>query len=351
VDYLAKPVDLDELLACVQDTLGIRPYTLASEFPVEAVGDIVAASPVMQSLLRDAWRIARSDVNVLLSGESGTGKEELARFIHRNSGRHRGPLVAVNCAALPASLLASELFGHERGAFTGATVRRDGHFREAQKRYSFSRRNRRYADGATTHPFTGDRAAYCHAVGSDRRDPRRLSTCRRDQPPIGGGGHRRSLPRGPLLSTQRDYLAYPTAARPPRRHHSASRKFVAAPGEHGKRLSHAATRSLLAYHWPGNVRELANAMERARLLTRADVILPDNLPSAVRLAVNREVRDAELDGSEDNAAAAQVQTLKESEIASLRRALTITDGNRTKAAELLGITRRGLLKKLKRFGI
>ncbi len=108
VDYLAKPVDLDELLSAVRDPLGVRSQAQLLDIPADALRGIVAESPLMRSVLRDAFRVAASDATVLLTGESGTGKEVLARFIHANSPRRGKPLVAVNCAAIPATLLASE---------------------------------------------------------------------------------------------------------------------------------------------------------------------------------------------------------------------------------------------------
>ena len=134
VDYLAKPVDLDELLAAVRDTLGLGNDQEASALaiPPEALEGIVAQSPVMKSLLWDAFRVAGSDAGVLITGESGSGKEVLAGFIHQNSPRKTSPMVILNCASVPAALLAGELFGHEKGAFTGAAGKRKGRFREAQ---------------------------------------------------------------------------------------------------------------------------------------------------------------------------------------------------------------------------
>jgi DNA-binding NtrC family response regulator len=131
VDYLAKPVDLDEFLSAVRDALGVQAQGQPLNIPPEALRGIVAESPLMRSVLRDAFRVAASDATVLLTGESGTGKEVLARFIHANSPRSKRPLVALNCAAIPGTLIASELFGHEKGAFTGAVAKRQGRFREA----------------------------------------------------------------------------------------------------------------------------------------------------------------------------------------------------------------------------
>jgi DNA-binding NtrC family response regulator len=130
-----------------------------------------------------------------------------------------------------------------------------------------------------------------------------------------------------------------------------ARHFLAKSNEADKRISHAAARALLAYPWPGNTRELANAMERARLMTRTDVILPDNLPPAVRQAAPRASGSMPVVDDNVGAVPTQMQTLAESEMTNIRKALVLTSGNRTKAAELLGVTRRGLLKKLKRLGL
>jgi DNA-binding NtrC family response regulator len=305
----------------------------------------------MQSVLRDAWRIARSEVNVLLTGESGVGKEVLARFIHRSSARGARPLVAVNCAAVPAALLASELFGHERGAFTGASARREGRFREAQ-------------GGTLFLDEIGDMPMELQPVLLRAIEQRSIT-------PLGANGEipvdfrllaatNRPLNEDVAAGRFRADLYYRlnviTLQIPPLRERlediiPLARHFLAAPSEPGKRLSHAAIRALLAYPWPGNIRELANAMQRARLLSRTEVILPDNLPPAVRQVARREHKPSDTDAGEENALPSELQTLEQSEIANIRKALLMTDGNRTKAAELLGITRRGLLKKLKRFGI
>ena len=131
VDYLGKPVDLDELSAVCGDIVEFHQEGVGDGVPAEALDGVVAESPALRALLHDAWRIAPSGATVLLTGESGAGKEVVAQFVHRQSDRRQGPLVAINCAALPEGLLGSELFGHEAGAFTGAGGARPGRFREA----------------------------------------------------------------------------------------------------------------------------------------------------------------------------------------------------------------------------
>lgn len=131
VDYLSKPVDLDELVTAVRDALCIRIDNSQISMSSGKLAGIIAQSREMLAVLNDAFRVAGSDVNVLIMGESGVGKEVVARFIHENSLRRNRPMVAVNCAAIPGALLASEMFGHEKGSFTGADRKRQGLFREA----------------------------------------------------------------------------------------------------------------------------------------------------------------------------------------------------------------------------
>jgi DNA-binding NtrC family response regulator len=133
VDYLEKPVDLEELASAVCDALGVKnePQPDAANIPPPLLDGIVAESPIMKAVLRDAFKAASGDAGVLIGGESGAGKEVLAKFIHRASPRAKGPFVALNCAAIPGPLLASELFGHAKGAFTGAATERAGVFMQA----------------------------------------------------------------------------------------------------------------------------------------------------------------------------------------------------------------------------
>jgi DNA-binding NtrC family response regulator len=349
VDYLAKPVDLDEFLSAVRDALGVQAQAQPLDIPPEALRGIVAESPLMRSVLRDAFRVAASDATVLLTGESGTGKEVLARFIHANSPRREKPLVAVNCAAIPATLLASELFGHEKGAFTGAVARRQGRFREAAGGTLF-------LDEIGDMPLELQPAllrAIEHGivtpVGSDKEiqaDYRLIAATNRSLlEDVEKGRFREDLyyrlnviaiELPPLRERLEDILPL-------------ARYFLAKEQPETKRLSRAAIQIVTAHPWPGNVRELANAMEHARLLSQTDVILPEHLPPAVREATAPPATAACEAASPDMAPG--VKTLEEGEIEMVRHALEQTGGNRTKAAELLGITRRGLIYKLKRLGL
>ena len=349
VDYLAKPVDLDELVACVRDAVGLAGDGPAAEVPADLLGGVVAASPSMQALLRDAWRIGQSEATVLLTGESGTGKEVLARFLHRASARAARPLVSLNCAAVPGTLLAAELFGHEKGAFTGATGRREGVFREAH-------------GGTLFLDEIGDLPLEVQPVLLRALEQRVVT-------PLGGRGEtpvdfrliaatNHALEQAVAAGRFRADLYYRlnvvTLELPPLRERPEdilplARHFLALGGGE-RRISRAAAHALVSYAWPGNVRELANAIERARLLSRTDVLLPEHLPPAVTRGAT--VRSVVLLSSPDGEPeTARMPTLEQAEIASIRGALARTEGNRTRAAELLGISRRGLIKKLKRFGL
>ena len=284
VDYLAKPVDLDELLAAVADTLGLSGGVQEFNIPREALSGIVAESSAMRTVLWDAYRVAKSDANVLLTGESGTGKEIVASFIHHNSYRYNKSMVTVNCAAIPATLLASELFGHEKGAFTGAVVKRLGRFREANGGTLFLDE---IGDMQTELQATLLRAietGRIAPVGSDKEievDYRLLAATNRNlQQDVEAGRFRQdlyyrlnviSIEIPPLRERTEDILPL-------------ARHFLVHGQLETKRLSQAAAKALIAYQWPGNVRELVNALEHARLLSQADIILPEHLPPAVRNA-------------------------------------------------------------------
>ncbi|WP_027360628.1 sigma-54-dependent transcriptional regulator [Desulforegula conservatrix] len=348
VDYLSKPVDLDELISAINDTLGVSRQFQECEIPSEALRGIVAESPAMRSVLRDAFRVAASDSNVLLTGESGSGKEIVAEFIHRNSQRRNRPMIAVNCAAIPANLLASELFGHEKGAFTGAVARRTGRFREADGSTLFLDEIGDMTVELQPTLLRAIETGVVNPVGSDKEtktDFRLLAATNQNlQTQMESGKFRQDLyyrlnviaiEIPPLRERQEDILPL-------------ARFFIAQGHSEIKRLSRATASALIAYHWPGNVRELANSMEHALLLCQSDVISPDNLPPVIRRTTKI---DAITQNQSSQSECQNVKTLEEREIESIKQVLLKTGGNRTQAAELLGITRRGLIYKMKRLGV
>ncbi len=348
VDYLAKPVDLDELVAAVRDVVGGRVGHEDLKLPAEAMRGIVAESPAMRAVIKDAYRVATSDANVLITGESGSGKEVIAHFIHRNSPRREGPMVAVNCAAIPPTLLASELFGHERGAFTGAVARRQGRFREAHGGTLFLDEVGDIPPDLQGALLRAIETGRITPVGSDREvevDYRLLAATNRDLiHDVETGRFRRDL----YYRLNVIAIEIPPLRERPEDILPLARLFLSRSPYQGKRLSRAAAKALTAHKWPGNVRELANAMEHARLLCPSEVVLPEHLPPAVREAAARAVTDTREGSPVDGP---DLRSLEETEIEAIRRALDRTHGNRTRAAQLLGITRRGLIYKLKRLGL
>ncbi len=348
VDYLAKPVDLDELLAAVRDTLGVRATD--TEIPAEALAGIVAESPAMRAVLRDAYRVAASDATVLLTGESGSGKEVLAQFIHRHSARRDKPLVAVNCAAIAPSLLASELFGHEKGAFTGAVAKRKGHFREAHEGTLFLDEIGDMPLELQASLLRATETGRVMPVGGDKEisvDCRLIAaTNRRLEDDVVSGRFRQDLYYRLNVIT----LDIPPLRERPEDIAPLARFYLNQGNAEAKRLSRAALQALAAHVWPGNVRELANAMAHVRLLSQTDVILPEHLPSAVRKAAAHAPTGPRAMPLQPSLQASP-KTLDEQEYEAVAAALDQTGGNRTHAAELLGITRRGLIYKIKRMGL
>ncbi|MFW5878987.1 MAG: sigma-54-dependent transcriptional regulator, partial [Myxococcota bacterium] len=336
-DYLEKPVDLDELVAAVDDILeqGGRPV---SRPEMEDLPEgVIAESPAMRRVFGEAARAAATDATVLLLGESGTGKDVVASFIHERSERSGRPLVRVNCGALPANLIESELFGHERGAFTGAESTRKGRFEAAEGGTIF-------LDEVAELPLElQPKLLHVLESGSFRRvgGSRELrasarviaATNRPLEEAVRQGGFREDLYYRinvvaisiPPLRERRDDIL-PMAERM-----LAGRRL---------RLSPAAERALMSHDWPGNVRELKNSLERASIMTDGEMILPEDLPPQIRKAPEPAPAGSVLVGD--------MQTIQRHAIL---EALERTGGNKTQAAQLLGISRRNLIYKLREYGL
>lgn len=343
LNYLAKPIDLDELLATVRQVTGVAKTTRA-ELPheKELPASVVAQSPLMRAVLRDAALIAPSDTRVLITGESGVGKEVLADVIHRWSCRAEGVLVKVNCAAIPEQLLESELFGHERGAFTGAVAQRIGRFEQAADGTIFLDEIADMAPALQAKLLRVTQEGRFSRVGSNaelRTNARILAATNKNlEEEVKVGRFREdlfyrlnvvelNLPA--LRERKEDILPLANA-------------FISEFSQGKARLSAAVNDCLLQYPWPGNVRELKNAMERAALLSLGDLVLPEHLPSKLRGTGG---------GSDAPSLSADVdaQQLEEIERQAIFQALRKHEFNRTETAKALGISRRALLYKLQRF--
>jgi DNA-binding NtrC family response regulator len=348
-DYLTKPFKLVEVSAAVRrafDDHRLRRENERLRTVVErqqGLDRILGRSRIMRETVGQIRAVAESESSILLLGESGTGKELVAQAIHWASPRRGGPFVAVNCAAVPESLLESELFGHTRGSFTGATQDRVGLFEAA--------------NGGTL--LLDEIGEMTPAVQVkllrvlQEREIRRV-----------GENRNRPVDVRVLAATNRDLVTEIRAARfredlyyrlkvvelrvPPLRERredilSLARSFLNASLERtGRRVTGftpAAAQQLLTYPWPGNVRELENAVERAVVLATRNRVDVDDLPPEIGLAVPEPV------------AVGEVRTLAQVESDYIASVLRAVGGNRTQAAAKLGIGTATLYRKLKLFGI
>ncbi|MEN6496178.1 MAG: sigma-54 dependent transcriptional regulator [Thermoguttaceae bacterium] len=334
-DYLAKPIDLDELEAVIADRLGACHVEEGKTIPPLPPG-FVCESPAMRRVVETTAVVAASNVPVLISGESGVGKEVVAQLIHRWSPRHAGPLVAANCAGLPETLIESELFGHTRGAFTGADEARQGFFRAAHGGTLFLDEIGELPLHLQPKLLRALESGQIMPVGSDvpvQVDTRLVAATNRDLgEEIREGRFREDLYYRinvvelvvpPLRERHDDIL--PLARR-------FATEFAGAP----VRLSPQTVQCLLAYAWPGNVRQLRNAIQRACLLCRGDVILPEHLPPALAAPAGTPAAEPYEGGR-----------LSQVERATILAVLAECQGNRTHAAKQLGISRRALIYKLR----
>ena len=350
IDYLTKPLNLDELLYRIRQVSDRYRIINENRELREALQDrhriegIIGESGAMLEVLSIVRRVAPSEATVLIRGESGTGKELIAKAIHFGSPRARGPLVKVNCAALPEALLESELFGHEKGAFTGALTSRQGRFE--------------LANGGTIFlDEIGDLPLHLQAkllrvlqerefekVGSSR--PVRVNVR------IMAASHRPLedlIKAGQLREDLYYRLNVVTIFIPPLRERRSDvallldhflRYYAEKNGKTIRGLTPEGRDILLRYDYPGNVRELENIIERAVVLTRDDVIGSGDLPLTVQ---EPEVAD----GDRETSLTAAVEALERRMI---RDALARSDGIQTRAAELLGMGERALRYKLTKYG-
>jgi Nif-specific regulatory protein len=309
--------------------------------------DIIGTSKVMQEVFGMINQVADSNTTVLIHGETGTGKELVARAIHLHSPRAAGPLVQVNCAAMPDTLLESELFGHEKGAFTGALQKRRGRFEEADGGTIFLDEVGELSAAAQAKLLRVLQERQFQPLGSSRTvqvNVRIIAATNRNlEEDVASGRFRADLyyrlnvfpiylpalrERGNDIILLADHFIL---------------KYSQEQGKAVKRTSTSALDALLAYHWPGNVRELENCIERAVLLARGDAIEGSNLPPSLLLNIHTEGQRKETDklGAliEAQERALIVDTLKE------------TRGNQSQAARILGTTKRIVQYKIQKLGI
>ncbi len=354
-DYLTKPLDFDKLRLTIERAMEhtrlkeenrILKENLGKHFDMQ---NIVGRSPAMVSLMETVAHVARSEATVMITGASGTGKELIAGMIHYNSPRKEEPFIKINCAAITETLLESELFGHEKGSFTGADRRKEGCFYRAHQGSLF-------LDEVSEMPLTMQvkllrvlQERELTRVGGEKVikvDVRVIAATNKDLVDL----KRKGLFREdlyyrlnvisleiPPLSERRDDI--PLLAR------HFLEMFSAKNNKEIKGFTPKAMDRLIRHDWPGNVRELMNAVERGVVLTRTEYL--DAQDFAVMQNASRQPAEAVsvFDGEENNL------SLEAVEKNAVLRMLEAADGNKSEAARRLGITRKTLHKKLKKYGV
>jgi two-component system nitrogen regulation response regulator GlnG len=363
-EYLPKPFDIDQAVDLVRRAARVQPGSTAEPAPVPKIPELLGRAPAMQQVFRAIGRLARSSVTVLITGESGTGKELVARALHDHSPRAAKPFIALNTSAIPADLLESELFGHEKGSFTGADSQRRGRFEQADGGTLFldeigdmstplqTRLLRVLAEGefyrvggqtpirvdvrviAATHQNLQDRVAR----GVFREDLyHRLNVIRIELPPL----RARSEDIPELLE---HYIS------------AAAHEL----GVEAKTLSPESLAKLASYAWPGNVRELVNLCRRLSVLAPGTQVQVEDLPHELVAATPSGPVDADWARALGSWADRHAMTgkkplldeaLPEFERVLIRSALKRTQGHRQEAAKLLGWGRNTLTRKLKELGM
>jgi two-component system nitrogen regulation response regulator GlnG len=368
-DYLAKPFDLDDLVRLVERALGDGAAGPAAGLGEDPGGTrMIGRSPAMQALFRTIARLASTDLTALITGESGTGKELVARALHEFSARRTRPFVAVNMAAIPRELVESELFGHERGAFTGAVGRRTGRFEEAASGTLFldeigdmpadaqTRLLRVLQEG--TYARVGGRGAITtdvRIVAATNRDPAAL---------VAAGALRQDL--------YYRLNVVPLHVPPLRQRFEDVPSLVAhfvglceSEGLRPKAFTAGAMDRLRAHDWPGNVRELHNVVRRALLLSPGETIGAEALTRYLRVGAGEPAGGDGLGASVERHLRTYLEAhddalpirglyghvLREVERPLVELTLKATNGNQLRAAELLGLNRNTLRKKIRELGI
>jgi DNA-binding NtrC family response regulator len=353
-DFLEKPVGIPQLRAAVFKAVKDREKNREIEQLREEMGQrygpegIIAYSRAMEEVLRKIRIVSPSRMNVLIQGESGTGKELVARAIHGLSPRRNKPFLPLNCAAIPETLLESELFGHEKGAFTGAVATRPGKMEAAEGGTLFLDEVGDMAQPLQAKLLRAIERKEVSRVGGSqviRVDVRILAASNRDlKELVAQKSFREDLFYRlnvfgivvPPLRDRRDDIA--------RLADQFLQETAREAKEPPKRLSAATIKALLAYRWPGNVRELRNAMEVASLVAGGEAIEPEHLPPGI-------VEGGIPPLSSEPIPLPAPRTLEEIERDAIRAALRETKGNKKEAARILGIGIATLHRKVKGYGI
>jgi len=352
-DYLTKPLDIEELKILVAKALQFHRLEKENVYLREQLNDrfdfsnIIGRSPAMKRLFETMALVAPSEATVLIVGESGTGKELIANAVHHNSPRAAKPFIKVNCAALPETLLESELFGHEKGAFTGATTRKQGRFQMAHRGSILLDEIGEMSPATQAKILRVLQEREFELIGSTQTikvDTRIIAATNKNlEEEIEQERFREDLfyrinvvtIEVPPLRDRREDIAL--LADFFLKHYSEKNRRLI------KGFTPRATDLLKRYDWPGNVRELENIIERAVIMARGEMITPLEFPVDLQ-DLDEGLKESRIDLTPG-------RSLKEVEKVMILRTLEEEGGNRTHAARKLGISRRTLQLKLKEYGI
>ena len=357
-DYLTKPLDFDKLRITIERSMEHTRLKEENRLLKESLGqhfdrrNIIGQSPAMINLLETVAQVAPSEATVLITGDSGTGKELIAGAIHFNSHRKDGPFITLNCAAITETLLESELFGHEKGAFTGAERRKEGRFYQADGGSLFLDEVSEMSLTMQVKLLRVLQEREFTRVGGENTiqvDVRMMAATNRNLTELIGKGEFREdlyyrlnvvgLEIPPLKNRREDI---PLLAQ----HFLAV--FAARNHKEIKGYTPRAMDLLIRYAWPGNVRELMNAVERAVVLSQADFLSEHDFTIIKGAETNRY--DSGPDDVTTNIATDGATPLEEVEKSTILNTLEASGGNKSEAARRLGITRKTLHKKLKLYG-
>ncbi len=365
-DYLTKPFDIEEVRIKVKRALELRELSSMSgrvhpdDISVINNDELVGQSPLMQELYKQIGKVAASDATVLLLGESGTGKELVAKAIHSNSHRKGSCFVVVNCAAIPENLLESELFGHEKGAFTDAVETHIGKFEQASSGTIFldeigdmslplqAKLLRVLQDGGFERVGGRERlTSSARVIAATNQDLARLVSERKFREDLLYRLNVITLRLPPLRDRKGDIALLA-------RHFV--RKYASKYGRDVTEIAGATMSRLEEHDWPGNVRELENVMARAVIISQAHVVLPETVDIGSQPVIRHQQEPgtasvtATLEQPAVSVPASGLRlsdAIQQMEVEMIRKALRESGGNKTKAAQILGISRKSLFNKIR----
>lgn len=355
-DYIAKPFDLNHVLVTVNNFFKRQELANQVQALQAQLGErdpkeqIVGTTPAMMEVFKTIGRVARSDVNVLITGETGSGKESVAEMIHKNSAYSRGPLIKVNCAALPETLLESELFGHEKGSFTGAIAQHKGRFEQANKGSIFLDEIGEMTLATQKKLLRVLQEREFERVGGTitvKVDVRVIAATNKNLiQEVAEGAFRQDLyyrlnvinVHLPPLRERREDIA------PLTEHFLNKHRYI--PGSPAARITEEAVQVLMDHSWPGNVRELENTIRRATVLSQGGVISADMIVFSSTMErhlvdISQKVRD----GVSWNL------IMQETERAILNEALSQHNGDRVSAAQALEMNIDDFQERLRSYGM